>query len=191
MKTEEFLFGMGGDRPLAWPDPVRVTRVGLLVTMFLCVLHLLRGDQLRRAEELRFQFLMDVAPFPLLIYPLADGKVDCANERALGWMAIEAEAGRQLVQHWLPPLGTGMPAMDPVRDGRLLRDREIELPGPRNGPSRWCLVTVRAIDYEGHACGFATFSDISSRTTFISGAMPNQAKKHKKKANHDMWNARI
>src|SRR5262245_54616619 len=32
---------------------------------------------------------------------------------------------------------------------------------------------------------------ISSRTTDISGAMPNHAKKHRKKAIHDMWNARI
>ena len=31
----------------------------------------------------------------------------------------------------------------------------------------------------------------SSRTTAISGAMPNHAKKHKKKANQLMWNARI
>jgi hypothetical protein len=31
----------------------------------------------------------------------------------------------------------------------------------------------------------------SPRTTAISGAMPNQAKKHKKKAIHDMWNARM
>src|SRR5689334_16807884 len=31
----------------------------------------------------------------------------------------------------------------------------------------------------------------SSRTTFIKGAMPNQAKKQRKKANHVMWNARI
>ena len=31
----------------------------------------------------------------------------------------------------------------------------------------------------------------SSRTTAISGAMPNQAKKHRKKANHVMWKARI
>ena len=31
----------------------------------------------------------------------------------------------------------------------------------------------------------------SSRTTAISGAMPNHAKKQRKNANHDMWNARI
>src|SRR5580698_4385919 len=31
----------------------------------------------------------------------------------------------------------------------------------------------------------------SSRTTFIKGAMPNQAKKHRKKAIHDMWKARM
>jgi hypothetical protein len=32
---------------------------------------------------------------------------------------------------------------------------------------------------------------ISSRTIDINGAMPNQAKKQRKNANHDMWNARI
>ena len=177
LKTDEFLFGMGVDRQLVWPDPVRLTLVGLAVAMFLTVLHLLRGnqqltleseaasrrDQLRRAEELRFQFLTDVAPFPLLIYQLSDGTVVYANERALGWRATDAETDRRLVQQWLPPLGPGMPAMDRVRDGRLLRDLEIELPGTRAAPSRWCLVTVRAIEYEGQACGFATFSDISSR----------------------------
>ena len=31
----------------------------------------------------------------------------------------------------------------------------------------------------------------SPRTTAMSGAMPNQAKKQRKKANHDMWKARI
>lgn len=177
MKTDEFLFGMAGNHALAWPDPVRVALFGMLVAMLLCVLHLLRGNrqlsreseaarsrsQGRRAEELRFQFLMDVAPFPLLIYRLTDGVVVYANERALGWTATEAQTDRRLVQHWLPPLGPGMPAMDRVRDGRLLRDLEIELPGQRAAPSRWCLVTVRAIEYEGQACGFATFSDISSR----------------------------
>ena len=34
-------------------------------------------------------------------------------------------------------------------------------------------------------------SAISSRTIFMSGAMPNQAKKQRKNANHVMWNARI
>ena len=34
-------------------------------------------------------------------------------------------------------------------------------------------------------------SCISSRTTDINGAMPNQAKKQRKKAIHVMWNARI
>ena len=34
-------------------------------------------------------------------------------------------------------------------------------------------------------------SCISLTTTAISGAMPNQAKKHRKKANQLMWNARI
>src|SRR5579871_3324727 len=34
-------------------------------------------------------------------------------------------------------------------------------------------------------------SAISSRTTFIKGAMPNQEKKQIKKAIHAMWNARI
>ena len=31
----------------------------------------------------------------------------------------------------------------------------------------------------------------SSRMTAISGAMPNQPKKHRKNADHVMWNARI
>ena len=38
-------------------------------------------------------------------------------------------------------------------------------------------------------CSGVSFS--SSRTIFISGAMPNQPKKQKKNASHDMWKARI
>ena len=34
-------------------------------------------------------------------------------------------------------------------------------------------------------------SAISSRTIVMSGAMPNQAKKQRKNANHVIWNARI
>ena len=38
-------------------------------------------------------------------------------------------------------------------------------------------------------CSFVSASSV--RTTDISGAMPNQAKKQRKNAIHDMWNARI
>ena len=38
-------------------------------------------------------------------------------------------------------------------------------------------------------CSFVSAS--SDRTTDIKGAMPNQAKKHRKNAIHAMWNARI
>ena len=38
-------------------------------------------------------------------------------------------------------------------------------------------------------CSFV--SERSSRTTAISGAMPNQPKKHRKNANHVMWKVRI
>ena len=38
-------------------------------------------------------------------------------------------------------------------------------------------------------CSFVSAS--SDRTTAINGAMPNQAKKQRKNAIHDMWNARI
>ena len=38
---------------------------------------------------------------------------------------------------------------------------------------------------------WALVSSRSSRTTAISGAMPNQPKKHRKKANQVRWNVRI
>ena len=38
-------------------------------------------------------------------------------------------------------------------------------------------------------CSFVRFS--SSRTTAMSGAIPNHEKKHRKNANQLMWNARI
>ena len=46
----------------------------------------------------------------------------------------------------------------------MIRDAEFEIPSTGNGrPSRWCMVTVRPVEYEGKACGFASLSDISSR----------------------------
>lgn len=174
---DDFLFDRLVARHPKWPDPVRITLVGMVAVLLLSAWRLLRVNQRlatevdlardrgrsQRAQELRFQFLTDVAPFPLLIYALDDGAVVYANERALGWRAHDGDDHRSQVQHWLPPLGPDTPAMALLHEGRLLRDLEIELPGSHAGPSRWCLTTVRAIEYEGRACGFATFSDISSR----------------------------
>src|SRR5579862_702121 len=51
--------------------------------------------------------------------------------------------------------------------------------------------TVMATDPTMHQPTWSGVSFNSSRTTFIRGAMPNQAKKQRKNANHDMWKARI
>ncbi len=55
--------------------------------------------------------------------------------------------------------------------------------------SRAKIVMATEAINELYRCSFVSPS--SSLTTAKSGAIPNQAKKHKKKANHDMWNARI
>lgn len=177
LRMEDFLFMHGHAVQPVWPDPVRVSLVGVVLCLLLCLARLLsvnkrlggeaesarERDQTLRTDALRFQFLMDVAPFPMLIYALDDGGMRYANERAQGWLAPGAELGRGEVQQWLPQLGPGTPAMQRLRQGRLLVDLEIELPDPQRRPSRWCLVTVRAIEYGGQACGFATFSDLSAR----------------------------
>ena len=55
--------------------------------------------------------------------------------------------------------------------------------------SRAIIVTATEAMIDQPICSLV--SDYSSRTTDINGAIPNQAKKHRKNANHDMWKARI
>ena len=70
-----------------------------------------------------------------------------------------------------------------------------ELPGASHGTSVASLVAGQTVGVATEAmivfpiCAFVSFK--SSRTTAISGAIPNQATKHTKKANHERWNARM
>src|SRR5262245_9660867 len=50
---------------------------------------------------------------------------------------------------------------------------------------------VAATEPMMHQPTCVALNPISSRTTFIKGAIPNQEKKQTKNAIHDMWNARI
>ena len=52
-------------------------------------------------------------------------------------------------------------------------------------------ITVIATEPMMHQPTWSLLRCISARTTDIRGAMPNHAKKHRKNANQDMWNARI
>ena len=164
-----------GANPL-WPDPVRVTFAGVLVALILGALQLLRvnGRLLRanralvesgraqRADGVRFQFLMDVAPFPIVIFALADGRVSYANDRALAW-ADPSDMLGQPIQDWIPGLAPAQPLSDRLLGGRALREHETELPPGPDGVSRWCSVTGRVIEYDGTHCAFVAFSDITAR----------------------------
>ncbi len=159
-----------------WPDPVRVTLVGLVVALILAGVQLLRvngrllrsnqalaeAGQAQQAEGLRFQFLMDVAPFPIVIYAMADGRVLYANDRALAWSGAADMSGRA-IHDWIAPLAPGGGLAARLRGGRSLRDHELELPGGHDGQGRWCSVTGRAIEYDGQHCAFVAVSDITDR----------------------------
>lgn len=178
LEPEEFLFDRRQQVQRAAPDAVRIGLVGAMIAAVLSLIGLLRqnkrlvGDierlhqqeRERSSEELRFHFLMDVAPFPVAIFRLADGRLRYANERALAWMGLDLLADDSCIHAWLPQLDSDSVALRRLRQGQLIRDVEFELPASEPAtPSRWCLLTVRSIEYEGGACGFATFSDISSR----------------------------
>ena len=178
LKANDFMFDMRQTEPSARPDPVRVSLVGSTGAAFICLVLLVRRNRKlvveaevwaqRQADhlaaELRFQFLMSVAPFPVLIITLSDGRVVYANERALAWLMIDDSAAQPALGNWLPQLAPEAPALLQLREGRMIRDAEFEIPSTGSGrPSRWCMVTVRPVEYEGKACGFATLSDISSR----------------------------
>lgn len=161
-----------------WPDPVRVTFAGVLIALLLSAWQLLRvngrllranrtlleADRARQADGVRFQFLMDVAPFPIVIFTLADGRVSYANDRALAW-ADPSELIGQPIQDWIPGLAPAQPLSDRLISGRALREHETELPPGPGGESRWCSVTGRAIEYDGAHCAFVAFSDITARKT--------------------------
>ena len=159
------------------PDPVRLTLVGLVLALCFSLWRLWRlnrnlaaalkqSQQLQgraMAEELRFHFLMDVAPFPVLMFALDDGAVVYANERALGWLGVPDGISGAPVQTWLPALQPDAPILQRLHSRRILRDIELELPGSAGASSRWCLLTVRAIEYEGRPCAFAAGTDITVR----------------------------
>jgi diguanylate cyclase (GGDEF)-like protein len=67
------------------------------------------------------------------------------------------------VQTWLPALQPDGATLQRLRTRRILRDIELELPGAAGTASRWCLLTVRAVEYEGRSCAFAAGTDITVR----------------------------
>jgi len=159
-------------------DPLRVSLLTLLATLVLGGLKLLfdnramsrelarltRREADLEAGELRFQFLMDVAPMPIVIFALEDSRVIYANDRALRWMGIEAIGDDTRVSTWLPQFAAGAPALRQLVDRRGLRDVEFEHPAnARDGTSRWTLLTARVIEFEDKACAFASINDISAR----------------------------
>lgn len=174
--AEEFVYGARRPSSFLWPDPVRVSLVGVVVALLLGSLQLLRvngrlirenqaladSGRERNAEEIRFQFLMDVAPFPIIIYALHDGRVLYANDRAQGWSMSNEMVGHR-IDVWLPALAPSEALTGRMRGGRSLRELEVELPATAGGASRWCALTGRAIEYAGVLCAFVAVSDITDR----------------------------
>ena len=177
LEVEPFLFEAAVGGPPVWPDPVRIGLAGLSAALFMTVVFLLRTNgrlvrqaaderQLARrqhAEARRFQFLMDVAPYPVAIFELAGGRPRYLNDRADQWMRQAGASEDMPIQSWLSALAPGTPIGEAVQRGQAVRDREVELAAGQAGDSRWCRLTVRAIEYDGADCGFATFADISAR----------------------------
>jgi diguanylate cyclase (GGDEF)-like protein len=176
LDVEAFVFSADAPVDLRWPDPVRVALMGLLAALLLAAVHLLRRNSRLLAEnrslahfgrasavaELRFQFLMDVAPFPIALYELTTGTVVYANDRALTWAQSDDLAGGR-VQDWIPPLAPDRELSARLLKRAAVRDEEIELPGTPGHPSRWVSVSIRAIEYDGQYCGFLALRDITAR----------------------------
>jgi diguanylate cyclase (GGDEF)-like protein len=106
-----------------------------------------------------------VAPFPVLMFGLHDGVIAYANERAIGAFDLgEGVGAAELKVHdRLPALAPGQPLMARLQSSRILREVELERPGRGGEPSRWSLLTMRAVEFEGRPCGFAAAIDISRR----------------------------
>jgi diguanylate cyclase (GGDEF)-like protein len=161
------------------PDPVRWSLMCLVLAQWLVVWALWRhgarahrelvdlraAQQHSQEDDLRFQFLMDVAPFPVLMFGLHDGVIAYANERAIGAFDLgEGLGAAELkVQDSLPALMPGEALMARLQSSRILRDIELERPGRAGAPSRWTLLTMRAVEFEGKSCAFAAAIDISRR----------------------------
>lgn len=158
------------------PDPIRITFAAVLVALLFGAVQLLRvngrllrenralneSSRERRTEEMRFQFLMDVAPFPVTIYALSDGRIRYANDQALGWSRV-VDLVDVPIQAWIPELAPAEPLGQRLANGRALREQEIELPVDAEGVRRWCSVTGRGIEYDGDHCALVAISDITAR----------------------------
>ncbi len=164
-------------QPQAWPDPMRLGLIGLVLALCATIWALWRAQLASQAEvatirarqqeaiadELRYRFLMDVAPFPVLMFGIRDGEIVYANERALGWLGLMEGHANAQVQRWLPDAAPGSLVMQRLQASRILRDLELELPGQNGAPARWCLLTMRVVEYEGRPCAFAAATDITLR----------------------------
>ena len=175
LQVDDFVFDLTVAGPPAVPDPVRLGLFAVSAALVLTVFHLLRinnrliehASRLRhvqqgpRAEWRRLQFLLESAPFPTVVFDLDHGLLRYANERAREWIERAGADPAGPVGGWVPLLEAGSATMQLLASGRMLRDHEVELPS--TAECRWLQLSVRAIEYEGQACGFAVFSDISQR----------------------------
>lgn len=176
LDTAAFVRIAGPDATRLAPDPVRITLVGLVVVLLLSAGFLLRSNselvranhalnvssKERQSTEIRYQFLMDVAPYAIAIYGLEDGRVRYANEQAEARVA-QADMTGGRIQDWIPGLAPDQPLAERFRSGRVVREAELQLAGSNTNDGRWTAVSGRAIEYEGSHCVFLALSDITDR----------------------------
>ncbi len=176
-RAEGLLWRATPDAVSLLPDPMRVTLVGVVLALWLTVwglwriaarsraeVELLKAAQARQGDDdLRFQFLMDVAPFPVLMFGIRDGHVAYANERAIGALGLANGTAELRIHDSLPALRPGGELMQRLQSSRILRDVELERPGIGAEAAHWSLLTMRAVEYEGKPCAFAAAIDITLR----------------------------
>ncbi|RZS58281.1 GGDEF domain-containing protein [Sphaerotilus mobilis] len=176
-RIDGLLWGPHSEPVQLLPDPMRVALTGVVAALWLTVFGLWRIAAKGRAEverlqqaqarqgddDLRFQFLMDVAPFPVLMFGIRDGQVSYANERAIGALGLVNGTAQWLIHDSLPALRPGGDLMQRLQSSRILRDVELERPGVGAEAAHWSLLTMRAVEYEGKPCAFAAAVDITLR----------------------------
>lgn len=117
----------------------------------------------QETRELRFGFLLEAAPFPVVIFRVHDGQITYRNEHAMRWLGLKDELLTAGIQSHLPALTPDGPLMQQLRNQLSMSDIELELPDPAGRRTRWCLLTMRLIDHQGAVSAFASINDITAR----------------------------
>ncbi|MDQ4061164.1 MAG: PAS-domain containing protein [Pseudomonadota bacterium] len=113
------------------------------------------------AAEQRQRRLLEVAPFPLAVTRLSDGRVLYANARMAETMGVPLESFRdeQALDYCEDPADRTRILEALHREGRV-SDVEVQMTLP-NGRRIWALMNAALMDYEGAPALLAAFNDIT------------------------------